>query len=286
MKKPYIKGEWKILFKPSKYGNYINDHSIVKGPDNNWHLFGITSFDSDPYHERYFAHGVGESLESEFKEVGRSIDRGTLAWAPGIIKKEENYYMFYGPSPTSLAVSFDMFEWFGTNVTLKNEPLMGAHRDHFVLKVSENEYLMYVSGIHDKKGAVSCFSSNDLLTWEFIGFALTSGDKAPLTPPWGAFESPFVVKKDGLYYLFITYTDCEKSNYNDTLVFVSSDPKSFGEYNGGEGGEGGATPITKLKAHAPEIIEENGKYYITTCGWNGYAAANDGAVSVAQLEWE
>ena len=283
MKKPYINGEWKILFKPQKYGNYINDHSIVKGPDNNWHLFGITSFDSDPYHERYFAHGVGESLLSEFKEVGRSIDRGTLAWAPAVIRKDDNYYMFYGPSPTSLAVSFDMFEWFGTNVTLKNEPLMGAHRDHFILKISEGEYLMYVSGIHNKRGAVSCFSSSDLLNWDFLGFALTSGDLAPLTPPWGAFESPFVVKKDGLYYLFITYTDCERCNYNDTLVFVSSDPTSFGEYNGGEGG---ATPITKLQAHAPEIIEENGKYYITTCGWSGYAAANDGAVSVAPLEWE
>lgn len=283
MKKPRIASEWRVLFRPEKNGNYVNDHSLVKGPDGKWHLYGITSFDGNPSNERYFVHGVGESLEDEFTEVGRAIDRGTLAWAPCVINKDENYYMFYGPSPTSLAVSFDMYEWFGTNVTLKNEPLMGAHRDHFVLKIDENKYLMYVSGICNKRGAVSCFSSSDLLTWNFENFALTSGENAPLDPAWGAFESPFVVKKDGLYYLFVTYTDCSSANYNDTLVFCSEDPKSFGEYNGEVGG---AKPIERIFAHAGEILEENGRYYITTCGWNRKPIPHKGAVSVARLEWD
>ena len=55
MKIPYISGEWKILFKPEKYGNYVNDHTIVKGSDNDWHLYGITSFGGQSYQERYFA---------------------------------------------------------------------------------------------------------------------------------------------------------------------------------------------------------------------------------------
>ena len=160
---------------------------------------------------------------------------------------------------------------------------MGAHRDHFVLKVSDDEYLMYVVGVHQKCGAVSCFSSRDLITWQFEKFALTSGENAPLKPAWGAFESPFVIKKDGLYYLFVTYTDCSSSNYNDTLVFCSEDPRNFGEYNGEADG---VKPITKLSAHAGEILEYNGKYYITTCGWNSMPNPNKGAVSIAQLEWE
>ena len=283
MKKPYISGDWRVLFRPTKNGNYVNDHTIVIGSDKKWHLFGITSFEGIPSCERYFVHGVGESLDGEFAEVGRSIDRGTLAWAPCVINKGENYYMFYGPSPTSLAVSFDMYEWFGTSVTLNNEPLMGAHRDHFVLKLSENEYLMYVVGVYDKKGAVSCFSSSDLLSWNFEGFALTSGNEAPLTPAWGAFESPYVVKKDGRFYLFTTYTDCSRENYNDTLVFVSDDPRCFGEYNGGVGG---AIPITKLGAHAPEILEVDGRYFITTCGWNSQDIPHRGAVSIAPLDWK
>ncbi len=283
MKTPYISGDWKMLFKPEKHGNYVNDHTIVVGSDGNWHLYGITSFEGVPAQERYFVHGVGENLSEPFKEVGRSIDRGTLAWAPCVINKGDDYYMFYGPSPTSLAVSFDMYEWFGTNVTLNGEPLMGAHRDHFVLKISENEYLMYVVGVHNKKGAVSCFSSSDLLVWNFEGFALTSGDDAPLKPAWGAFESPYVVEKDGLYYLFATYTDCSDRTYCDTLVFCSANPKSFGEYNGENGG---AKPITKLTAHAPEILQVDGNYYITTCGWRGKPLPYEGAVSIAPLEWK
>lgn len=283
MKIPYISGEWKVLFKPEKHGNYVNDHTIVKGPDGCWHLYGITSFGGQSYQECYFVHGKSESLDNPFTEEGKSIDRGTLAWAPCVIEKDGNYYMFYGPSPTSLAVSFDMYEWFGHNVTLRNEPVMAAHRDHFVLQTDDGRYLMYVSGIHNKKGSVSVFSSDDLLNWEFQGFALTSGDDAPLKPAWGAMESPFVVKKDGLYYLFVTYTDSSDETYNDTLVFCSPDPCSFGEYNGENGT---AVPITRIDAHAPEVICENGKYFITTCGWLGKPVANKGCVSVAPLEWE
>lgn len=112
---------------------------------------------------------------------------------------------------------------------------------------------------------------------------MTSGEQAPLKPAWGAFESPFVVQKDGQYYLFVTYTDCSSSNYNNTLVFCSNDPKSFGEYNGGFGG---AIPIAQLYAHAPEILEIDGKYYITTCGWNNQDIPHKGAVSIAILDWQ
>lgn len=283
MKTPYISGDWKILFEPHNNGNYVNDHTVIKGPDGKWHLFGITSLEGVPSRERYFVHGVGETLGRPLCEVGRSIDRGTLAWAPCVIKKDENYYMFYGPSPTSLAVSFDMYEWFGTKVTLHNEPIMAAHRDHFVLQISENEYLMYVVGVNNKKGAVSCFSSDNLLEWNFAGYALTSGDSAPLKPAWGAMESPFVVKKDGIYYLFITYTDCSDDTYNNTLVFASDDPRRFGEYNGEKGG---TMPVAKLYGHACEILETDGKYYITTCGWRNKPTPNPGAVSIAPLEWK
>lgn len=282
MKIPYISGPWQVLFKPSIQGNYVNDHTIVIGTDKKYHLYGITSFKGGAENERYFVHGVGDSLNQPFSEVGRSIDRGTLAWAPCVINKDGYYYMFYGPSPTSLAVSFDMYEWFGTKINLNNEPLLGAHRDHFILKLSDNEYLMYVAGVHNKRGAISCFFSKDLINWEFEGFALTSGENAPLKPAWGAMESPYIVKKDDLYYLFVTYTDCNLENYNNTLVFSSKNPRLFGEYNG----DSGTQPITTISAHAPEILYENGKYYITTCGWRGYPVPNEGAVSIAPLDWK
>ena len=87
---------------------------------------------------------------------------------------------------------------------------------------------------------------------------------------------------DGLYYLFVTYTDCARDNYCNTMVFYSQDPKRFGIFDGDKGD----LPITVLKAHAPEIIEENDKYYITTCGWRSYPNPHEGAVSIAPLDWK
>ena len=62
MKIPYIAGEWKVLFKPEKTGNYINDHTLFRAHDGNYHLFGITSFAGGAPNERYFAHGVTKDL--------------------------------------------------------------------------------------------------------------------------------------------------------------------------------------------------------------------------------
>ena len=96
-------------------------------------------------------------------------------------------------------------------------------------------------------------------------------------------ESPFVVEKDGVYYLFVTYTNCSDETYNNTLVFASYNPKSFGEYNG-EGN--GTKPITKLFGHASEILKVGEDYYITTCGWLSKNIPHKGAVSIAPLKWK
>jgi beta-fructofuranosidase len=157
------------------------------------------------------------------------------------------------------------------------------HRDHFVFKKDDGEYLMYVSGIKNRRGCISVASSWDLIHWEFRGYALTSDENAPLTPAWGAMESPFIVEKDGYYYLFVTYTDSGAKTYNDTLVFASKDPLHFGSYMAEHDP---AIPITTLYAHAPEILHENGKYYITTCGWLKRPTPNPGCVSIAELIWE
>ena len=283
MEIPYLKTEYKPLFKCEKNGNYVNDHCIVKYRDGNYHLFGITSFNANSYNERYFVHAEGKSLEEPFCEKGRSIDRGTLAWSPCVVEHNDNYYMFYGPSPSSLAISPDLYEWFGYPIKIENEPIMAMHRDHFVFKSDNGEYYMYVSGIKDNRGSISVAVSKDLLNWEFKGYALTSGQNSPLTPAWGAMESPYIVKRNGLYYLFVTYTDCSEENYNNTLVFCSEDPLYFGCYMGEEDE---AVPVTTLYAHAPEVLEENGKYYITTCGWSNMPTPNPSCVSIAELDWK
>jgi len=285
--KPAIAGEWRLLFKPEKTGNYVNDHSIVRSADGKWHLFGITSLGPkiDPEHERYFVHARGESLEGEFEEKGKTIDHGTRAWAPGVVAANGRYYMYYGPAPTKLAVSNELYHWINNDVSLIGSPIDACHRDHMVVQLNDYTWAMYATGVRPGGyGCISVYVSNDMQQWRFVQYALTTSGAAPLRCAWGATESPFVVFHEGFYYLFMTYTDCSDENYNDTLVFRSANPFDFGDYRGGDGG---AQPVAKLFGHAPEAIRDpdTGKWWITTCGWRGKGAPHEGGVSIAPLEW-
>lgn len=284
IKKPKISSEWKVLFKPEIYGSYANDHSIIKDVQGKWHLFGITSKTVNPSDERYFVHGISATklFAGNMKEVGKVIDTGSCAWAPGVIESENKYYMYYGPSPKKLSISTDLNEWMGYEINLIGNPPLSCHRDHFVMKLNDYTWIMYVSGIKDGYGAVSCLVSNDLLNWRFVQYALTSSENAPLKPAWGAFESPYVVKLDNIYYLFVTYTDCNIKNYQNTLVFASENPYDFGNYTGDNHND---MVVTTILVHAGEIIKDDDSYYITACGWNNMGIPIEGAVSIAKLNW-
>ncbi|MDR1733337.1 MAG: family 43 glycosylhydrolase [Oscillospiraceae bacterium] len=283
---PRISGAYQLLLKPEQYGNYVNDHSLILAHDGNWHLFGITSFGGGPAKERYFVHGITSSLDKPMREAGVCIDNGTRAWAPAVFAKDGLYYMYYGPSPTKLNVSWDLGEWMGYDgIQMRGMPPLCAHRDHFVLELDDGTYLMYLVGTRNRFSCVSVFESKDLFVWDFAGYALTSSGNAPLNPPWGAFESPYVVKKDGLYYLFIMYTDSGHETYEQTFVITSEDPRRFGNYTGDNHEE---LVLTTLQSHAGEVVyDAKGKqWYITTCGWLGSPNPIPGACCIAPLVWE
>jgi len=279
---PKIVSEWKTLFKPEKFGNYVNDHCIIKEENGNWNLFGITSHETGADTERYFVHASGSSLHEPMVERGKVIDDGNRAWAPCIVKEGMIYYMYYGPGVTKMAVTNELWHWMGHQVNVTGNPVMSVNRDHMIIKVDDT-WLMYTSGMKDGYSCVSTLTSKDLINWEFKGYALTSSGNAPLNPPWGAFESPFVVKHEGLYYLFTTYTDGQYDNYHNTLVFCSEDPYNFGDYSYDNHDE---IVVSTVKAHAGEVILDDGKYYITTAGWHTYDIPVEGGVAIAELSFE
>ncbi len=282
MEIPRIASGWSVMLKPEKYGDYVNDHTVFKD-ENGWRIIGITGKKGGgPSQEKYFIDAGSKDILKPFSERGRTIDTGTLCWAPCVIKHGGLYFMYYGPSPTKMAVSSDAGEWMGYEIKV-DAPFLACHRDHFILR-EENGFLMYAAGTTpDGLSSISCLESDDLVNWSFCGYALVASEQAPLRPAWGAFESPYVVRRGKLLYLFTTYTDCRDCNYNDTLVFVSENPRSFGVYSGtGDG----AVPVTKLYAHAPEIISCPEGDFITTCGWTDKPNPNPGCVSLARLEWK
>lgn len=283
---PVIAGQWRLLYKPQRTGCYVNDHCLILSGDRDWHLFGITRDEPEPKpeKERWFTHGKGKLVsETGMKELGIVCDNGTRAWAPAVVWDGRRYYMYYGPSPLRMAVSDELSHWMEWQPVISDCPPDACHRDPMVLRLSNGKWLMYASGLEERRGAICVLESNDLLNWRFAGYALRSSGTAPLSPPWGAMESPFVVFHGGWYYLFVTYTDCKTENYHNTLVFRSSDPLDFGEYSG----ENDAQVVARLHAHAPEVVcDDSGQWHITTCGWRGKGTPIEGGVAIAPLEWQ
>ncbi len=280
---PEICSGWRPLFKPEKFGHYVNDHCLIQDRWKHWHLFGITSLDEGPDLERYFVHASNESesLLEPLTERNKVIDNGVRAWAPCVVEHEGLYYMYYGPGITKMAVTNELWHWMDHEVHVTGNPVMSVNRDHMVIRAG-GRWLMYASGVKDNYSCISLLTSTNLLDWQFAGYALTSSGNAPLNPPWGAFESPYVLEYEGMYYLFVTYTDCSRENYQDMLVFCSPDPCCFGDYTGDNHRE---LVVTQLHSHAGEVIRCGEKYYLTSAGWRGFGIPYEGGVAIAELRF-
>jgi len=89
-------------------------------------------------------------------------------------------------------------------------------------------------------------------------------------------ESPAVVEKDGLYYLFLT----ENYQKGRSYVFCSDDPTDFG-VEGSDDYDVNRYFVGMIPVAAPEIIvdEKTGQEYITTC------IDLSGGVRMHRLKW-
>jgi hypothetical protein len=88
---------------------------------------------------------------------------------------------------------------------------------------------------------------------------------------WGPLESPFVHRHNGLYYLFLNHSHHQ---YQETLVFVSSDPQKFQW----------TEPLCTVFSHAAEMFEWGGKTYISHCGIEDRHWDRPG-LYLAELSW-
>lgn len=265
-------GKFKKIFDQSsgeKDSWYINDHCFIQGPDETWHMFGITGRDAPhKWEEIHFAHAVAESLTGEWIKKPYALScrqdlNETVLWAPHIIKHKETYYMFYcGGDPDhrryqiNLATSRDLYEWSRyTGNPLFTDGYDG--RDPFIFHDDLNKrWILYYTATSKPEGGyhiVGAKISSDLIHWSKDRYVVFK-DTAKGT--WGGnTESPQVIRRGDWYYLFIG----PGASYKTTKVYKSQDMFNWDI----------SDEVAELETHAAElIIDNNGKWCISHCGLN------------------
>jgi hypothetical protein len=273
----------------------VVDHAIFQSDDDKWHLWAcirgakigrlLYGWEGDSLEVGPWAPtGIVMRAEAQYGESINDYNGEEWIQAPHVIAVDGVHYMFYGGHNTELgecqiclATSSDGRDWrrfrnAGSGHWAGYSRLFvgpGEARDPMIIKIGDL-YHCYYTG-HDKglrrPCVVYCRTSADLYTWsdhrKVSWGGRTSGDG-----PWSA-ECPFVVYKDGYYYLFRT------SEYRAparTHVYRSVDPLDFGLGHDGQW-------ITTLRVAAPEIVQLGGQDYIST------VEDLKGGVQLARLKW-
>lgn len=272
-------GEFVTVYDPS-VGEaqqwYINDHTVFQGPDGTWHMIGITHAEpADPLDERHLAHATAPALHGPWTKQPFALSFDPFygeshLWAPHVIEVDGVFHMFYcgggadnAAYTINLATSTDLVTW-------ERHPAGPLFRDGYdardpmVVRVG-GQWVMYYTATSDPAGGnhtVMYRTSDDLVAWSDRRTAFTDPDVGT----WGGgTESPFVVERDGWWYLFIG----PRAAYVGTDVFRSRDPFDFHD----------AELVGHIPAHAAEVIQDGDGWFVTSAGWG------EGGLHLAPLHW-
>ncbi|GAA2727793.1 family 43 glycosylhydrolase [Actinocorallia aurantiaca] len=271
-------GPFTYVHDPSTFAGprYLNDHTLVKAQDR-WHLFGIVGMSAprgeapDSAAEIAFTHASAPTpygpwtAHADALTVDPSYGEEHL-WAPHVVEAGGRYWMFYAAggragAAINLATSTDLFTW----TREPSGPLFRgiAARDPMVVRVG-GTWVMYYTELSEPGGhhIVAYRRSDDLLHWSGPGTAFTD---ASTDTTVSVTESPFVVERDGWYYLFIG----PRGGYEGTDVLASRDPFHF-DLDGYAG---------HVPGHAVEVVADGADWYVSAAGWFRHG------LYVAPLHW-
>ncbi|MHC0430988.1 family 43 glycosylhydrolase [Streptomyces sp. O3] len=276
-----VSGDFVRIYDPSVGESrpwYINDHTIVRDESTGtWHLFGITHAEpADPEAEDSFAHATAPSLRGPWTKqpMALNVDPAygeSHLWAPHVIRSGSTYYMFYAGGQTegdpsrsqiNLATSTDLHHW----KRRADGPLFRdgyEARDPMVTRVG-TQWVMYYTATETATGGrsvVAYRTSPDLVSWGPRKTAFTASGG-------GWTESPYVIQRDGLWYLFIGGSSA--TDYVGAEVYASADPFRFSP----------SGQVGRLPAHAAEVVpDHDGSLWVSSAGWG------NGGVDLAPLSW-
>lgn len=256
----------------------INDHTFVRGPDGTWHVFGIThvipfNFARDP--GTNLLHATARSLrqspwhkETPAVTADWNRHREWLLWAPHVIRDSDRFHMFVCAGNNEghryrihALTSTNLWQW---DRVAENPLLIDGFdaRDPNVIRVKD-AWVMYYTANSTPVGGhhiVACVSSRDLRHWDDRRVAFVHEREGTFGGPT---ESPFVVRRGPVYYLFA----CDGGTIH---VFASRDPFHWEMRD----------HVGAIQAHASEVVRDvDGKWYISHAGWER------GGLYLAPLIW-
>ncbi|HKY13680.1 MAG TPA: family 43 glycosylhydrolase [Microthrixaceae bacterium] len=277
-------GEFELVYDPSIGEGepwYVNDHTFVRNVHGTWHLIGITHAEpAFPHDERHLAHATAPNLHGFWTKqpyatsADESLDE-TLLWAPHVIPHDDRYWMFVcagGDDMTAyrlhLATSDDLSVWERHDA---NPLVVDGYeaRDPMVLRVEDRWVMYYTATVTPSGGrhVVAAVESDDLVHWGGRRFVYTDAASGTFGGPT---ESPFVVERDGRWYLFIgpdwegfmaafeATGKYDPVSYRRTRILESDDAFSFRAED----------EVGRIDAHAAEVIvDEAGEMWVSHCGW-------------------
>ncbi len=270
------RGEQPLKGKFAEPGGALIDHSFIQ-KDGVMHLFYNRGYIGYLWDQR-FVDSIGHATSTDLihweihapvitAEAGGHDDY--QAWSPAVVEHDGRYWMFYTgvnyniAQAIMLAVSDDLYHW----EKMSREPVWKAGtwcqwdasrwsdcRDSMVFKDDDGSFYMYYcsSYVGDdgiRRPCVGAAYGSDLLHWEERGFITVPGLRTNA-------ESPFVMKKEGKYYLF--YTNCGFG----TCFAVSDDPITGWQVLPNDENFIFSTGCT-------EVFEFKGKWYLSLATYQG-----------------
>ena len=282
---PYIKGESKLVYPPAPDSSnelwHINDHCFITDSKGILHFFGINNPYPADRNDRatlyrdhpYLGHATSVAPESTWQRQDFALDDEYLG-APFVVwmTDQKRYIMLFESRINKhrvleLAYSSDLFHWQRTNTPVL-EKLHECKRDPAILKQDDGSFLIYLCTPHPEGSSVSVTKTFDFESFESTQTCLLIKDGIS----YSGIESPFVVKRNGLYYLFFTYAH---RHYYETIVCVSDKYDEFSMNN----------IVTTIFGHASEIFDYEGKTYISSCGPEDDQVLNRHGLYLSELKW-
>ncbi len=254
--------------------HYINDHCIVES-GGRFHAFYILGEVGKgcytPGNEIVIGHSVSEDLVSwSHLSPALTVDperpwEAAHIFAPYVIEVSGRFYMFYSSDNVhaaqyiNLAISDDLYTWVRHTANpvltppgwaLWDADMPCSCRDPHVIRRGRSGFLLYYVADLPENPEQSCIAvarSKDLINWENSAPVLARRPSV-LEAFVCKTESPCVIERKGLYYLFYRHG-------NGTKFAVSSTPLSWH----------GCDSYMLGPTHASEVVRFGDEWFVTSC---------------------